>query len=579
MVSLPVEPPFRRTTGEVLAALDGNSASVAAGVSVGTYAFWLGSGISRDVVPCTAELVRKVLDYLQQRIIQGDPRCRFRLALLKVLDVATLSANESAAIDLDQPVEGWPNLDGLLDRLASKYSQVLEVSIGGDEEEDVLLWDAIDVRETYAGDSLEPDAEHLCIAILILEGVIPVIASANWDGLIEESVRRLNGQLSPVLRVLVHQNEYRLPDARCDLIKFHGCAVKAKSDPATYRKLLIARKSQVARWAQNPDYAVAVGRLTNLVATRPTLMIGLSAQDANIQEVFSRAEVTLRWEWPSDPTAIVFAEEQIGADQNVILALVYGDNYHQNLSDIEVSARLGCYAKPLLLALVLYTLEAKLCALIGSIRSSNLGANDVAELQDGIRTIRDEISGEASVDILPFMFKLIQTMSLILKIFRTGVPPTPGSLLYEPLTSQPIDLAQADPNVPIAALQNLAIAAALLGKGVGLDIWRLKASDASNPERGVCQVVGEALGISNVFFVLDSMVVAKMESAGLLDFDNPSLLAIHASSIPGKQRRSPTARYGRSGDSGGRDVDMAELVSDATDFNDLFERFRLEAVI
>jgi hypothetical protein len=519
------------------------------------------------------------LVFLQERVTVGEPDCPYRQALSEIFEAASLSASDVAAIDVDQPVDSWPNLDDVLHRLTNSYSKVLEVPVGGEDEEDFLLWEAIDVCETYASNSLKPDAEHMCLAILILEGAVRFAASANWDGLIEESVRRLNGGTDHVLRVLVHEDEFRLPDARCDLIKFHGCAVMAKADPTKYRRMLVARKSQLAGWIQNPDYAVALGRLTDLVATRPTLMVGLSAQDANIQEIFSRAEARLTWTWPSDPIAIVFAEEKIGQDQRLILKLVYGAAYHPNRVDIATSARLGSFAKPLLLGLVLYTLAAKLCALITSMQLPTMNDADLAELRSGIYGLRDMLGGAAAEDFADFMARFIQLWSLVLKTFRSGQPPAEDSERYEPLSAQPMHLAAVDPNFPLSALRNLAVTASLLGKGAARADWTLTPGDPSMPGHGVCQIVGEDVGRSNVFIVQDSTVLAQLEASGVLDLADPDVLAIHASPIPGQQRRSPAAHYGRAGTPSGREVAIGTVLEAAADADDLFERFRLEAAI
>ena len=45
-----------------------------------------------------------------------------------------------------------------------------------------------------------PAAEHLCIAILILEGAVQAIASANWDGFIEAAVERLSNGVPGVMQ-------------------------------------------------------------------------------------------------------------------------------------------------------------------------------------------------------------------------------------------------------------------------------------------------------------------------------------------------------------------------------------------
>jgi hypothetical protein len=59
-----------------------------------------------------------------------------------------------------------------------------------------------------------------------------------------------------------------------------------------------------------------VNRLIDLIAAKPTLMMGLSAQDANIQAIFAEAEARMAWPWPGDRPSCVFSENAIGGRPN-----------------------------------------------------------------------------------------------------------------------------------------------------------------------------------------------------------------------------------------------------------------------
>lgn len=87
-----------------------------------------------------------------------------------------------------QPLATWPEHDTIIDRLWTKYSRVLEIPIAG-LPADFILWDAIDIRAAFENPE-PPAAEHLCMAVLIMEGAVQAIASANWDG---SSRQRLKG--------------------------------------------------------------------------------------------------------------------------------------------------------------------------------------------------------------------------------------------------------------------------------------------------------------------------------------------------------------------------------------------------
>src|ERR1022692_1622598 len=170
------------TVSQTLELLDGPFSALADAVSRGEYAFWLGSGISRERVDGLDGVLRKVLEYL--RVRRAEPR--FDKALKEVLAKAELEESDLAAIDVDVDVAAWPKIDVIIDRLSGRYAAVLDVRVEG-EEPDFLLWGAIDVCSLYPR-TAPPDCEHLCLAVLGLEGVTPDIASANWDGLIESAL-------------------------------------------------------------------------------------------------------------------------------------------------------------------------------------------------------------------------------------------------------------------------------------------------------------------------------------------------------------------------------------------------------
>ncbi len=179
------------TVRQTLELLDGNSANLAGHFEEAGYALWLGSGISFGRMRRLADIIRDALSFLQSNIAPADSNCRFRLALLKALKLV-LSASELAAIDLAKPVDLWPTIVDVQDRLTTKYADLLDVTVDG-EQDDFLLWNGVRVTEAFADPTIEPDAEHLCIAILALEGLLPEIMSANWDGLIEKAALQLSG--------------------------------------------------------------------------------------------------------------------------------------------------------------------------------------------------------------------------------------------------------------------------------------------------------------------------------------------------------------------------------------------------
>jgi len=156
------------TVRETLELLDGAFAEVASGVAEDRYALWLGSGISLGRIPGLKLLIRNALEHLQGQVTVADANCRFRAAIIEILSTAAgLTAAECGTIDVHQPVTNWPNIDAIVQRLASNYARFLEIGVAG-EPDDYILWTGADLPNAFANPASEPDTEHLCIGLLVL---------------------------------------------------------------------------------------------------------------------------------------------------------------------------------------------------------------------------------------------------------------------------------------------------------------------------------------------------------------------------------------------------------------------------
>lgn len=224
-----------------LALLDDEKREIADGVAKDQYIFWLGSGISRERMPPLGDVAKMVLAGLQSQIDQSDPDCRFSKALNAVVTLANPSADEWKRIDFGLPPANWPDLEALSTRLINNYSRMLNVPVDG-EAPDYILWNILKAAEVYADSTICPDAEHLCLAALAIEGVASEMPTANWDCLIERAMDTLAGT-QPVLRVVVAPQDVRGDRLRANLYKFHGCAQSALDDEAQFRRFLVARSS------------------------------------------------------------------------------------------------------------------------------------------------------------------------------------------------------------------------------------------------------------------------------------------------------------------------------------------------
>jgi hypothetical protein len=185
----------------------------------------------------------------------GRARCPHERALKRAIAYAELSDVEKKDFNSANPMTEWGEVgETIVDRLRSKYARLLDIRVDG-KPPDYLLWEVVGVVDTYADASLQPDAEHLCIAILAIEGVLSNVATANWDGLIETAVEEL-GAGAHVLDVCVRDDDFRKPRGRTRLLKFHGCAVRARDKPDEYRDLLIGRQSQIEDWPTSETWKV-----------------------------------------------------------------------------------------------------------------------------------------------------------------------------------------------------------------------------------------------------------------------------------------------------------------------------------
>ncbi len=566
------------TVREVLDLLDGTFAGLADGVAQRRYAFWLGSGISHDRVDDLKGIIAKVLAYLRDRIDNTNSNCPYRTAIGECLELAHLSPGDRAQVDLAKPVLEWPIIDTVITNLAREYSRLLDIRVNGHTEPDYLLWEAVDVPATFAAASATPDCEHLCLAILVLEGVVPDVATANWDGLIEAAVDELTGAAGTSLRVCVVPDDLREAPLLTRLLKFHGCAVRAAADPATYRPLLVARYSQITDWPHNVNYALMRHQLVDLAATRPTFMVGLSGQDVNIQYLFGEARTLMTWGWPCDPPAHVFAENVLGQDQRNILRVVYREAYDHNVPAIEASALFRAYAKPALTALVLHILCKKLRTFIQNIDAPNLLAAGRAAVEQGIVVLRNRLSSGAEPDRLAFIRALIKGTAQAMAMFQEGNPVAATYSRYRALGDAPIQRIPADANLATSGVRELAAALAVIGLGDSAGIWTVENADPAMPKTGALRIYCSAIE-TRIFFAANDRASVQLEINGLVESDDTDAIVIHSTSPVAKMARSPLAAPGRTGRAGLRHVGMAELLREATSSDHLSERFREEAVL
>jgi hypothetical protein len=350
------------TVREVLAKFDADFAAFALAVENGEFALWVGSGISRRA-PNLGNLIERAFDYIRERAIDPATEPAYMPALEEALGLAEIDPAVVTA-QYGEPLASWPQHKAIIDRLWTKYSRVLDIRIAGTDA-DFILWDAIDIRQAFAHPAPSA-AEHLCIAILILEGAVQAIASANWDGFIEAAVERLSGGVPGILQVVVDPDQLRGPAGRARLLKFHGCIVHASREPLVFRRFLTGSYTQIMDWPETAAFGAMRNAVVGLATTHKTLVLGLSIQDNNLQTLFARAKEVHAWPWPCAPAAPahVFCEEIIQQGQRDVLRLSYGDAYNQDPLALHGATLLRAWGEKVLIALILKLLTDKLIRLM-----------------------------------------------------------------------------------------------------------------------------------------------------------------------------------------------------------------------
>jgi SIR2-like domain len=555
------------TVRETLALLDGVHNAVAEGVCNDRYVFWLGSGISRNL-PGLEAIIARVLTYLQERRDHADDDCAFGKALDEAIELAELNSAELESIDKSQPVARWPALPRLCTTLANRYSKLLDIGVG-EEPTDYLLWNAVDLAVSYPADA-EPGCEHICLAILSMEGVLSDAASANWDGLIEHASKQLSGRETPPMRVLVDAEDFRAGKRQTDLLKFHGCAILAVNNPTRYRAAITAAARQITDWPNDPERETMRGVLKNLVATKRTLMMGLSAQDSNIKDLFSKAKQQMNWLWSTEPPAQVFADDQIGQEQRALLKVIYDENYQTHRAEIDQAALIRAYAAQTLTALVLYVVAKKLGAYLEQADVPHLQPTEISELKQGLEKLRDIAAGHAEPDPLQFVRNLASIQSRALETFREGAAPV-DALRYVPVSQLHVGETANDPGLATNGLPQLAATLSLLGMGTEENGWLpVVASPASAPLSAL-RTVGSSS--ADIYFAANNQVAVKLEGDAMSASTGGAVM-IHSTGPVPPRKRSARATYGRRGSAGIRHVDMSHLLESSTDLSELKLRFR-----
>lgn len=559
------------TVKETIDLLDEQFSGVAKAVAEGSYAFWLGSGISRERVIGLDGVLAKLIEFLRSHATTA-PNCRFKTALDRIIDLAEPTPGERATIDLTKPATNWPCLDDVVSRLWGKYSEVLSQDVEN-EKQDYLLWDALDFPNTFSNQ--QADAEHLAIGILALEGAVSEIATPNWDGLLEGALVELGHPLSS-FQITVEGADLRGPPAATKLYKFHGCALRAIEKEDEYRKLLIARNDQIIGWMGNATFTIVRDQLTALIQRTRTLMIGLSAQDANIQHLFGKAGAIKGWKWDASPPPIMFAADQLTTGQKTVLSVAYGDEYEDNRHQIAASALIQAYGKQLLLALVFSVVTQKMEMLAADASAPNLDQDGRDRIAAGLRHLRDDVANAANGDRLAAVKRFAQALTRAKYQLQNGENPV-GTVQYFPLDRRPSHQMKGDVGLAVTGQREAANALGLMGLIARSGDWALGLDDPSDPSSGALRITS-SVADARVFFAANDDSIASLIECGAFAEDDADVVLLCSKRVTERQQRNPSANY-RTGVSGPRYIAFGPMLQKTANLDSLLSEFRAEVAI
>jgi hypothetical protein len=567
------------TVLDVLARLDGDFAPMAAAFGNAAFALWIGSGISFGRAPDLGAIAARALEYLRVKTVDPHTRPTFEPALRAAIaesqtDIALAEPHFTT------PFAEWPEgvRKPIINGLWNRYSQLLNIRIPNTEE-DFILWEAVDVRAAFSNPP-PPGCAHISIAILVLEGVLREIASANWDGFIEAAVETLAGGLAGNLQVVVDPAHLRDMPGKARLIKFHGCIVHATQNENLYRKFLVGSTTQINAWPHHQFYNAIRTEVVSLATNHRALMTGLSLQDGNLQAAFNVARQANPWPWPCVPQAHVFCEGEIGPGQRLMLQTVYSGSYNNAIAEIEDSALIVAWGEQVLLALVLKILADKFAALIGVALEGHELAHDRAVLVASLARLRDAVAAQATGDRTAFIGRAISIWSRMLSLFRTGNLPTTAET-YEVLTGGPVGSIGQDQNARAACLGELGVALSRFQQGVEGGHWTFAPPVNDDLQSGAVAGIATWDGASPrpIFFARSAGVAIALEKGGA--FANDNAIVIHADEAwhamqeanVGGSPRNVSRSPGRNGNIGTHHVSLARMITSETTAADVTTRF------
>jgi hypothetical protein len=257
------------------------------------------------------------------------------------------------------------------------------------------------------------------------------------------------------------------------------------------------------------------------------------------------------------------------------LASCYRTDYDNSHADIASHSLIRAYAKQLLLALVLYVLEAKV-ERYAEHAAQFLPDAERRDLCAGLVALRDAVAVAANPNSTAFVILIWRSIASALAILRDGFVDV--DLRYQGLPAMPLETLLLDENLSTSGLPQTALALALLGRGHHAGDWTIKASVPAKLTDGVLEVTS-ASTTSRVFFVANGTAFARLQNEGAVADNSGDVVVVHAAHRNPQRPRSPKGAPGRTARPRPRHVVIPTIVATSATLAQLTTNFRHEAVL
>lgn len=305
-------------------------------------------------------------------------------------------------------------------------------------------------------------------------------------------------------------------------------------------------------------------------------MIGMSAQDENIKNMFGQVGASQGWKWSDIPAPIVFAEDELKDDQKSLLNVAYGSDYEANREEIWKKARLPAYAKPLLLAILLRVLTVKLQVLASDVTAQCLGYNDHISLADGLIHLRDRVAAADDGDRLQLAKTIACAVARGSHQLQNGASPS-GAPKYFPIDEEPAHLMKGKLGLLHTGQREAAAALGLIGLEDKEASWITSIDDPRETRSGSLRLTSDSAS-ARVFFAANDDNISNLLDCGAFDEDDGDVVIICSRRVSDRQQRSPSLNL-RDGRLGPRYLGFGPMLAEATSLDELRSMLKGEIAI